>query len=173
MCTEFYAIKKRIVFGITTIAVLFILALLLIFIIENKYVVKRNKHNYKLGNVSELTYDIESIEDYENQKGKIISGWIIEKNKRYSFFNYGSDYHGVGIYNNYKLCLIIDDNVYIFPTKLESRDDITKKINDGINYDRCGFTAYVNNKYTDMLDKGKIGVVISDMSGDEVLYELK
>lgn len=69
--------------------------------------------------------------------------------------------------------MIDGDKVYVFPTKLEQRDDVTKKMSDGIEYDKCGFNARVSCRYKKLIESASFGVIMIDLSGEKALYEFE
>lgn len=130
-----------------------------------------SKNSAEAFSTTDIEYEIESC-DKTNDGGLLVTGWFIEKGVTYSFNNYGLDWYGESVYDDFYLCIIDADNVYIFPTKLFEREDITEKIDDGIVYGKCGFKAFIAEKYVDLYEEADIGVIVNDPYGGEKIYEI-
>ena len=76
----------------------------------------------------------------------------------------------VGVYNYLNFCLINDDKVYIFPTKLELRPDVNNYIGDGADYRYAGFEAYVPSKYSYLFEECSFAFLSRDPAGVKTLY---
>lgn len=86
----------------------------------------------KIANSSLFTWGIDSWEQrYDVLE---VEGWIV--------------YKGENI-ETWKLSMIIQNsnNCYIVPLVMRGREDVTEKLNDGVNYDYSGFSATVNRRY--------------------------
>ena len=59
-----------------------------------------------------------SVENSISDENSYVNGWCIERNKTYTFYNYGWGREGSSVYNNIHLGCINGDNVYEFPTRL-------------------------------------------------------
>ncbi len=100
----------------------------------------RMPHHIQLSEYAEINeikceYDIDSITK-ENQDYDMISGWIIAKGQK--IYKYDT-----------KIILYTEDSDegLMWLTKMVSRHDVTESINDGEDYDSCGFQALIPQKY--------------------------
>lgn len=83
----------------------------------------------QVGKSRKYLYNIDTL-DKVSQDNFEISGWIIKKKEN--------------IKNISINIMLKDDNkFYVLPTKIEKREDVTQKFNDGTNYDFSGFRAYL------------------------------
>jgi uncharacterized protein (UPF0128 family) len=62
--------------------------------------------------------------------------------------------------------------VYILPTKLENRDDIDQYINDGIDYQFCGFQSRLPKEKSGRIKKGALVLIWKNPDGSQELYYL-
>ena len=69
-----------------------------------------------------------------------------------------------------RLCLLNEGKVYVLPTKLEDRPDVTDVMDDGIDYRDCGFQSFVPPACSETMENGKIGFLTRDPDGNETLY---
>ena len=98
----------------------------------------------QVGKSSKYLYNIDSL-DKVNQDNFEISGWVIKKKEN--------------IKNISINIMLKDDNkFYGLPTKIEKREDVTQKFNDGTNYDFSGFRAYL--KKPKRIKKSRIYILL-------------
>lgn len=110
-----------------------------------------------------LECNIENV-SYLN-KSVSISGFAINKGSLQNVHNWIlGDFKSV--YNNNSIVLVDEDNnCYELKTQSFARPDVTKSVNDGIDYRNCGITAKV--MYSS-LSKGRVyrvAVISEDQSG--------
>ena len=124
--------------------------------------------NYTQSDPADLVYHIDTYVD--NQAGTTVTGWLLNKSEVYTFYNYGLNDDITGIYNNFKLCLKYDNNIYELPTKIIARPDIEIDELDGIRHERCGFVAFLPKGTP--LNNPKVMALCKTLEGDEKLYDL-
>lgn len=130
------------VFGFTGLALVTVSLLLFVFIRQDSHIKERNLSEVTVGDISQVTYSIDS--ENVNEKGDyIIKGWAVQRGVTYDYYNYGIDDNNSGVYNYMNLCYIKDNKLYVLPTKLEARKDVSEVLNDGIDYRYSGFNARV------------------------------
>lgn len=134
---------------------------------DNGKITKIDKNQVSESINENIRMEIESVQD-EN-KYLAIKGWIIEKGVTHEYFNWVAG-EGKNVYINNQIVLIDKDNIIVgFSTVSESRPDINEKINDGIDYQRCGVNALIKRS---KLQKGKsytIGILKTDLDGKKTL----
>jgi hypothetical protein len=130
--------------------------------------------NFVLSDEKDLCYNIENYAEVTNKKAEI-SGWLVQKGQTYEYYNYGANVHGAGVYNNMHLACVDDNSeqVYILPTQLSIRNDVTEYIADGIDYKYSGFESKFPVYYEQLIDKNGLYVVIKDTDGNQFIYRLR
>lgn len=130
-----------------------------------------NLTDYQVGSAEQIAYDIESVQ-YQSDGSCILQGWCVQPGVTYPFYNYGYDTYERGVYNNIHVGYLLDDQVYIAPTRLEQHDDVNRIMNDGTDYRYCGFQARIPEDNVDECIDGILVVLIQNPDGTEELYEL-
>lgn len=134
-------------------------------------IICENMSSQEQKSIADIDYDIENCEKTKDG-GLLVAGWFIEKGITYPFENHGLEWYGESVYNNYNLCILDGEKVYIFPTKLFEREDVTEEINDGIDYGKCGFKTYIAAGYADKYEKANIGILVKNPYGGEKIYAI-
>ena len=107
--------------------------------------IAENKMKISAIGSEKFEYSIDSIkEEYDSV---MIRGWAVQKGLQYPYYNYGMDESGLGVYNKFYLGCLERKQIILFPMKLEKSAEANEAMNDGINYQYCGFVATVPKKY--------------------------
>ena len=130
--------ERCILLAISVTAALVVGILLLIYSYENKAVYLYSRYNFDSGALGDVQYNVESV-TADEMNNSIVKGWFVKPGVAYDFYNYGNDVESSGVYNYLNFCLINDDKVYIFPTKLELRPDVNNLKNLSISVMFCTF----------------------------------
>lgn len=100
----------------------------------------------------------------------LVEGYGLEKGKTETVYNYGWGRTVDAAYINSKVALIDEmGNVLILPTKAVDNPEVTKVINDGVNYDYSSFLAKIHRKRIDESKKYQIGIIFTKMDNTEYL----
>lgn len=159
---------ERILFCSILSAMLIILAILLLYeAYENNHVVVRDISEISIGDNSSITYEIENPFQLSDDGYYYVSGWFVQKDNMYEYYNYGADLHGEGPFNNMHFCLIDNDYCYIIPTKLTRKDDVDP-VQDGKEMGYCGFFSRVRGDFDN--NEIQYGMLIVNPEGVETLY---
>lgn len=143
--------------------------LLLVYYHENNKVNKYSRTDFNEGKIIDVRYNLESISSDQSGNSTIV-GWFVLPDVTYVFYNYGNDVNGNGVYNYLHVCLVNDDDVYVLPTKLEGRADVTDTIGDGIDYKYAGFQARLPYRYSSLLNECHVAFLTQDPGGAKTLY---
>ncbi len=172
--------QDRFVICVCSISLIFSIMMIITFNQERNYVESRSIDEIKNTMLIQSTintdtvdgnviFAIEKVENSQNDS-LLVSGYFYIKDLTYQFDNYGLEWHGEAVYNNYQLCLIDGDTIYIFPTKLLERVDISNETDD-IFYGKCGFVSCINQEYSDKYYSSNLGILTKNPSGGETLYD--
>lgn len=100
----------------------------------------------------------------------LMEGYVLEKGKTETVYNYGWGRTVDAAYINLKVALIDEmGNVLILPTKAVANPEVTKMINDGVNYDYSSFLAKINKSRIDESKKYQIGIIYTKIDHTEYL----
>lgn len=164
-------IQKRFVFSMMLLSLSTVILLLLLFLQENMSIKKENIDSYIEGDNKNIHYYVDR--NGFNQDGSYsVEGWCIKPGVQYSFYNYGYGKSLKSVYNNMHIGVTDGKTVYIFPTKLESRDDVDKYMNDGIDYKFCGFKSKLPRNEIEILEVGRLVLIWQNPDGSKELYFL-
>lgn len=159
----------RLVYYTTVLAMGILFMLLLVYRYEDQHIEVCPLLDFEEGNIQDISYHFDEIR-YTQQGDAIIKGWLVRRGITYNSYNYGDDTYRSDVYNYMHLCMVKGDSVYIFPTKLELRSDVSNYINDGIDYRYCGFRARITSKNSDLMSSSLPGMVVQLPDGTEILY---
>ncbi len=129
------------------------------------------EEEYELGDKGDVEFWIDSYTEIEG-KGWIISGWCVFVGETYSMYNYGLDKHFDGVYNNMHLSFVDHEKVYVAPTQLVLRNDVSNAINDGNNYQFCGFRSFIPDSFLSNIDEKncKMAMLSNKLDGKRIVY---
>lgn len=85
----------------------------------------------KIDSFDKYFYNFDSI--YQKNGRLLIEGWIVKKNE-----DIQKSKISICLYDHYT------NKVYILKTSIKIREDVTSYLNDGFNYNYCGFASKVN-----------------------------
>lgn len=162
--------KSNIIILFVSLAgMMLVLALFAIMRFEDNRVITTNIDNYILQDSEDTIYSEE--DKCKDSKGNVyIEGYFSVKGLSYDFFNYANDNHDKGVYANFQFCIIDGEVVYVMPTKLEETETINNLLNDGNNYRYAIFKTRIPNKYVNIINNAKKGIVSRTPDGEEYLY---
>lgn len=110
----------------------------------------------KVGKNSKYLYNIDNL-DKVNQDNFEVKGWIIKKKENIK---------NVSI----NIMLKDDNKFYVLPTKIVKREDVTEKLNDGVNYNFSGFQAYLKKPEGIKQKKSRIYILV-EINGDRSIIK--
>lgn len=125
---------------------------------------------FTLGHPGEAVF---SLDDRTDGDGFVIlSGWALRPGETYSYYNYGNDLRGEGVYRNLRIACADDEgNLIIFPTRLCEREP-GDAVSETVDTRRAGFVAQVPEQYAGLIDKNGLFAVFTDPDGAKTLYEI-
>lgn len=134
---------------------------------DNTKTEKININDVTENNMENIKVEIDSVQDRGDNY--LVSGWAIEEGVTHEYFNWVCG-KGESVYINNKIVLIdSNDNILGFNTVSQQRDDITSKINDGIDYKKCGINAVIDKKVLEEGNTYTIGVILTTVEDEEIL----
>ena len=142
------------------------MAIIQIYIWDNskiKYIGNLKEFNLVSNGKHDVIGEIDKIE--EEEKYLTIEGWGVNT-KKIDYLNYVIG-EGKGIYINNTVILVDEDEkVFAINTISVNREDISKMINDGMYYTKCGFKGELKKS---KLPKGiyKIGILVEGIDGEK------
>ena len=68
---------------------------------------------------------------------------------------------------------VLDDVVYVIPTRLCTREDVNELIGDGINYKYCGFNSRVSSKDYKILENAAMVIIWENPDGTKEIYYIQ
>lgn len=163
--------QYRLVMVFVFLSLVLISVIMILYDQESRKIKCESLNSFTAGDTKDIRYNI----DYQgqNQDGTYsVIGWCIKPGKVYSYYNYGNDATRAGVYNNMRIGFTDGQTVYILPTKLENRDDVDQSINDGTDYQYCGFRSMIPNVQVGRIEKGSLVLIWKNPDGSEELYYL-
>ena len=150
--------KSFIALGVCIIMALVVIS---IYHVNNSITHKINPDRYTNHYKNDLKVYIESSGVMNHQL--VVYGWAINKGVTYKYTNYAIGTFRA-VYNN-NLVVLVDrqNNVYSIPTKAIDRIDVSRKMNDAIDYRNCGFIARVNISSFKSGQKYRVGVILTPL----------
>lgn len=142
------------------------MAIIQIYIWDNsnvKYIGNLKEFNLVSNGKHDVIGEIDKIE--EEEKYITIEGWGVNT-KKIDYFNYVIG-EGKGIYINNTVILVDEDEkAFAINTISVNREDISKMINDGVDYTKCGFKGKLKKS---KLPKGiyKLGILVEGIDGEK------
>ncbi len=134
---------------LTISGIIIVIVLLVIYFDENRV------QEVKIDNYSEdgnIAYHIDEFDWGENYAN--VKGWACFRGGNYEVVN-----------TNIALRECDSDKVYIIPTQIEERTDITELFNDGYDYKNSGIVACINADSLDVDKKYEIIVLLKNNTG--------
>ena len=157
------------VFEFTGLALVAVSLLLFVFIRQDSHIKEKSLSDVTVGEVSQISYSIDS--ENVNEKGDyIIKGWAVQKGITYDYYKHSIDEYNSGVYNYMNLCYVKDNKLYILPTKLETRPDVTECLNDGIDYRYSGFSARVCEEDVYLTEGYQKAFLFKNPDAKEIVY---
>lgn len=161
--------QYRLVMVFVFLALVFISVLMILYYREGREIKSERLNSFTVGDNKDIRYKI----DYQgqNQDGTYsVIGWCVKPGKVYSYYNYGNDATRASVYNNMRIGFTDGQMVYILPTKLENRDDVDQSINDGTDYQFCGFRSMIPKDQVGRIEEGSLVLIWKNPGGSEELY---
>ena len=163
--------QRVIVVIFMAIALVCAVALLGLFHREDNRIEEKKLNSFSIGERKEIEYNID-YQGVSSDGSYLVKGWCVKPGVEYSFYNYGNDAYRKSVYNNMHIGFTDGETVYILPTKLENRDDIDQYINDGIDYQFCGFQSRLPKEKSGRIKKGALVLIWKNPDGSQELYYL-
>ncbi|SEP95137.1 hypothetical protein [Butyrivibrio sp. TB] len=163
-------VERILIYSILSGMAIILVVLLSYEVYKNNHVVVRDISEFSIGDDSSITYEIENPFQLSDDGYYYVSGWFVQKDNMYEYYNYGADLHSEGPYNDMHFCLIENDSCYIIPTKLTRRDDV-ESVLEGKEKGYCGFFSRVKGDFDN--DEIQYGMLTVNPEGAETLYVFK
>ena len=165
-------VQIRFVAGVMALAFIAIVVLFIIFIREDSVVKRIRLDSFMVGDTTSIKYSVETRQ-YNNDGSYSINGWAIKPGITYHFYNYGNDAERDRVYNNMHVGFTDGKYVYILPTKLQQRTDVSQNMNDGIDYAYCGFRSRLPKKLAETIEGKTIVLIWRNPDKTQELYYLE
>lgn len=159
-----------IIYSATITAMTLVFVLFVVYRYEGRHIDIRSISEFKEG-TAEIAYNIEEVKKIKNGD-VIIKGWFACRGVSYATYNYGDDTYRNDVYNYMNLCLVDGASIYVLPTKLELRQDVSNYLNDGLDYRYCGFRARICDANTMLTKSTKLGMIVKTPDGSKCIYLL-
>lgn len=152
--------SKKLVIILFAVLFLCIIAIYSLLVLHEKHIVAVNVNDYEIFDSSspEYMYCFDPSDESKND----VRGWMIHKGESVK-------------YAAIKVALREQDSdsIYIIPTEIIVRKDVTEAMNDGCSYDISGFSASSANisSKLDISEKSYTIYLYSDYNGREFLID--